>query len=179
MQRFRNSLDPSGLAAALLTSGRVATLAGDSRTAKGHLFEAHRLAEQQGARQVLAVAAALLGLVAARAGDPETAERRAIQAGLEIADLRESDATRIEILFLHALTLRVLGRGDEADRKLLHAEAGLLQSVQALPAEDREHALARLSPHREIVAGATSARAAAPHRAPRPSDTAPIEVGAV
>ena len=162
--RFRDTLDPSGLAAALLAAARLETFAGDPGVAIAHLREANLLAEQQNARQVVALAEALLALHAARRGDADLAERHIAQSGIALSDIRASDATRVETHFLHSLVLRVLQRSVEADRKLFQAEAHLLEGFRSLPDEDRDRVIASLSPAREICAGAAAARISVPRR---------------
>lgn len=174
MVQFRRTQDPSGLAASLLAAGRIETLAGEDDAARPLLFEAHRLADQQNARQVTAAAESLLALLSARAQDSDDAERRIGEAGLALSDIRASDATLVEIHFLHSLVLRVLGRQVEADRKLFQAEATLRESVKGLPDGDRERVLAALTPLREIVVGAEAARASAPSRIPNRSETVAV-----
>jgi tetratricopeptide (TPR) repeat protein len=163
-EQFRSAEDPSGLAAALLAAGRIEAFGGADESAKSLLLESYRLAEQQNARQVSSLAHSLLALLAARRGDGDGAERRMAEAALALSDIRASDATRIEMSFIHSLVLRVLGRPAEANRKVFHAEATLLESVRALPDTDRDRVLAVLSPFREILAGADAARAAQPPR---------------
>ncbi|MCE9636821.1 MAG: AAA family ATPase [Planctomycetes bacterium] len=160
-QQFRAAQDPSGLAAALLAAGRLEAFAGDAEVAQAHLLEAYRLSEQQNARQVTAITEALLALLAARARDAEEAERRIARSALALADIRASDATRTELLFLQSIVLRVLGRRVEANQKLLQAEVMLVESLRGLPDADRDRVLRELTPGREICAGADAARSAA------------------
>jgi tetratricopeptide (TPR) repeat protein/serine/threonine protein kinase len=172
--QFRRTQDPSGLAASLLAVGRLETFAGEPDTARAALVEAHRLAEQQNARQVSAVAESLLALLGARGGDSDDAERRMGESALALSDIRATDATVVEMLFLHSLVLRVLGRPVEANRKLIQAEVTLVEAVRGLTDADRGRMLSTLTPNREIVAGAEAARAAVPRKTPGHSETVAI-----
>lgn len=174
VQQFRLTQDPGGLAASLLAWGRLETIAARNDDAGQLLTEAHHLADQQNARQVTAVTQSLLAVLAARRGDSDEAERRVVESGLALSDIRATDATRVETLFLHSLVLRVVGRTAEAGRKILQTEAILLESVRGLPDGDRERVLASLTPNREVVAGADATRATLLSRVPDASDTVQV-----
>lgn len=156
--QFRRTGDPSGLAAGLLAAARADAFEGESERARSMANEALRLAAQQNARQVAAVAGALLALLDAREGAADSAGRRIAEANVALDDIRPNTATNVELLFLHSLVLRVLRRPTEADRKLLQAEVAVQESLRGLPDAEHARVISNLSPYREISVGAESAR---------------------
>ncbi|MCG3136134.1 MAG: hypothetical protein HMLKMBBP_03962 [Planctomycetes bacterium] len=157
--QFRRTQDPGGLAAALVATARAEAFGGDAQLASAAASEALRLGEQQNARQLCAIAEALLALLDARRGDADAAGRRMAESNFALDGIRADSAAVMELHFLHSLVLRVLRRPTEADRIVLVAAATLADAYRGLPDADRERLVAALSPHREIVAGAERARA--------------------
>jgi hypothetical protein len=138
--------------------------------------ETHRLAEQQNARQVSAVAGMLLALLDARDGNADDAGRRIAESNVAVDGIRAAPAVRVEILFLQSLVLRVLRRATEADRVLLQSESAAEEALADLPPEERTRVVAGTSPYREIAAGASAVRAreaGQPRRDPR-TDTVAV-----
>jgi ATP/maltotriose-dependent transcriptional regulator MalT len=174
IQQFRRAADQSGLAAALLGAGRVEVFGGDAPRGQVLLVEARDLAALQNARHAGALATSLLALLAARRGAAEEALGKLAESGAMADGVRVGDAMRLEMMFVHSLVLRVLGRKVEADRKVLAAETALLQSTVDMRREDRERVFASMSPQREILAGAAVARAASSSRERDPSGTVPV-----
>jgi tetratricopeptide (TPR) repeat protein len=172
--KFRGGSDPGGLAAALLGAGRLEVVAGEASRAGDLLAEARDVATSHDVRSVAALAVAYLGLVNARCGADEEALSALAESGAMVEEAETPAATRIEMLFVHALVLRVLLRGLEADRKLLQAEALLMRTTAELPPEDRRRVLGAVSPHREIVAGAAVAHAATAKRESELSGTVAV-----
>ena len=171
---FRHTDDRGGLAAALLACGRVEMLGGDQSRAERLLAEARDLALAQDARFVASLALALTALIRARRGQTEEAQAAMAESGAVVQDVRASDPMRVEVFFFHSLVQRVLGRKVEADRKMLQAEALLFETTLEMSRDDRERIFDTMSPHREILAGAGVARAAAKAREGELSGTAPV-----
>lgn len=175
LRKLRKVEDEAGLSAALLGLGRTALQRGRDQAAHTAFEEAVSVASAVSARGVTALAQAYLALLGARRGEEEDAQARIAQAGALVQSLKGSEATRVELLFVHSLLLRVLGRAVEADRKMLQAEQSLSEMADALPEDERNSLLTELSPHREIVAGAAAARAGLRELGRGLEDTAPVE----
>lgn len=172
--QFRRSDDQGGLAAALLGAGRVEVFGGDAARGRSLLLETRDLAVLQNARYAGAIALSYLALLAARRSAAEEALATVAEAGAMVEGVRAGDAMRLEMLFLHALVLRVLGRRVEGDRKMLQAEMALVRSTMEMSREDRDRVFSVMSPHREILAGAAVARASSSARERDPSGTVPV-----
>ncbi len=172
--QFRRADDQGGLAAALLGAGRVEVFGGDATQGRLMLVEARDLAVLQNARYAAALALSFLALICARRGAEEEALATVAEAGAMIEGVRAGDTMRLEMLFVNALVLRVLGRNVEADRKMQQAEVALVQATAEMVREDRERVYATMSPHREILAGAALARTSANARESRASGTVPV-----
>lgn len=171
---FRRAQDPGGLAAALLAGARAEAFSGDAPRARAMAVEAHRLALQQNAQQAAALAGSILALLDAREGRSDDAERRMAQAGLDLVDVRTTDVTYLECLLVQSLVLRVLGRSQEADRKVIHAESVANANLGAYPEDARPAVAAGTSPFREVFAGAAAARASAGARPRSMSETVAV-----
>jgi tetratricopeptide (TPR) repeat protein len=172
--QFRNADDSNGLAAALLAAGRAEVLGGDTTRAQVMLAEARETSVLQNARQAAALALAYLALLAARRGAAEDALATMAEAGAMAEGQRGAEAMRVELMFVHALVLRVLGQRLESDRKLLQAELALVQTTMGLSSDERERVFAGMTPQREILAGATVARSSTAMRERSASGTASV-----
>lgn len=175
LRQLRKVEDQAGLSAALLGLGRTLLQWGKDGGAKTALEDAVSVSASVSARGVTALAQAYLALLQARDGEEEDAQARIAQAGALVQSLKGSESTRIELLFVHSLVLRVLGRPVEADRKMLRAEAVLTTFAESLPEPERAALLTGLSPHREILAGAAAAREGLRALGRGLEDTAPVE----
>jgi tetratricopeptide (TPR) repeat protein/serine/threonine protein kinase len=174
VSQFRRCDDQGGLAAALLGAGRVEIFGGDAARGQSFLTEARDLAVLQNARYAGALAVAYLALLAARRGAAEDSLAGMAESGAMVEGVRAGDTMRLELLFLHAMTLRVLKRKVEGDRKMCQAELALVQATAEMPAADRERVCAAMSPHREILAGAALARESSKSRDGTRSGTVPV-----
>jgi hypothetical protein len=128
----------------------------------------------QNARQAAALALAYLALLAARRGAAEDALGTMAEAGAMVEGQRGGDAMRVELMFVHALVLRVLGQRLESDRKMMQAELALVQATAGLSDAERERVFAGMTPQREILACAGVARSSTAMRERSASGTAPV-----
>jgi tetratricopeptide (TPR) repeat protein len=172
--QFRNADDGTGLATALLAAGRAEVLGGDAPRAQVMLAEARETSILQNARTAAALAMAYLALLASRRGAAEDALATMAEAGSMVEGQRGGEAMRVELMFVHALVLRVLGQRLESDRKILQAELALVQATAKLSNDERERVFGGMTPQREILAGASVARSSTAMRERSASGTAPV-----